>query len=537
MTLAPWSAAQRIAWAMPATEPEPRARQHLERHDRWRRRRRRRRRRRCSSTARWCRRRACRGRGRRRRWRCWRRSCSRGRTWCRARSATLRDAGVDDRDDDALAVAALPGVGHADLAQVPLVLVAGVVREAAAGRGRAGIRPPSRRAAAGAAALRRPRRAGSSQRRRSRRSRRWGRGDSLASAAAASSGAREVDAVQAVRRRVVADRDLRRSRCSPASRAETSSRKSTIRRVGRRRPPRPARRQPAGGVLSAGVRDAARRATAALRADQRGPEPQPRNQPGLGHHSDIIRLGLAIVPWGPPAQRDFTGRDTVTRPSAKTAQRLRNSSATPPSMPRSAREPSARLPGPAGAGVRWRPQPRPAPRREDSAAVEKVTKLNKKAVDEYQNLNFEEARKLLKSALEVCAQAGLENHPVTARTYVHLGIVTFTGFKQKDEAIKQFRKALEIQAGHQAGQDPGHPGGAGGLRRGGRRSRSEARGDAEPPARRRSRARAIDHEPVTKSPQGEPDRRSRRPSIPAWAPRRWCCRSARTAPTISPSAR
>jgi hypothetical protein len=83
---------------------------------------------------------------------------------------------------------------------------------------------------------------------------------------------------------------------------------------------------------------------------------------------------------------------------------------------------------------------------EDSAAVEKVTKLNKKAVDEYQNLNFEEARKLLKSAIELCGQSGLENHPVTARTYVHLGIVTFTGFKQRDEAVKQFRKALDIQA-------------------------------------------------------------------------------------------
>ena len=83
---------------------------------------------------------------------------------------------------------------------------------------------------------------------------------------------------------------------------------------------------------------------------------------------------------------------------------------------------------------------------EDSAAVEKVTKLNKKAVDEYQNLNFEEARKLLKSAIEICGQSGLENHPVTARTYVHLGIVVFAGFKQRDEAIKYFRKALDVQA-------------------------------------------------------------------------------------------
>jgi Tfp pilus assembly protein PilF len=82
---------------------------------------------------------------------------------------------------------------------------------------------------------------------------------------------------------------------------------------------------------------------------------------------------------------------------------------------------------------------------ENSAAVEKVTKLNKRAVDEYQNLNFDEARKLLKEALDDAAEAGLESHPVTARTYVHLGVVVFAGFKQKDEAIKLFRKALEIQ--------------------------------------------------------------------------------------------
>jgi tetratricopeptide (TPR) repeat protein len=82
---------------------------------------------------------------------------------------------------------------------------------------------------------------------------------------------------------------------------------------------------------------------------------------------------------------------------------------------------------------------------EDAAALEKVTKLNKKAVDEYQNLNFEESRKALRAALEICAQSGLENHPVTARTYIHLGIVTFTGFKQREDAVDQFRKALKIQ--------------------------------------------------------------------------------------------
>jgi hypothetical protein len=82
---------------------------------------------------------------------------------------------------------------------------------------------------------------------------------------------------------------------------------------------------------------------------------------------------------------------------------------------------------------------------DDQAAIDKVSKLNKKAVDEYENLNFDEARKLLQSALDICAQAGLDKHDVTARTYVHLGVVTLTGFKQKAEAIKFFRRAAAIQ--------------------------------------------------------------------------------------------
>jgi hypothetical protein len=82
---------------------------------------------------------------------------------------------------------------------------------------------------------------------------------------------------------------------------------------------------------------------------------------------------------------------------------------------------------------------------QDQAAVDKVAKLNKKAVDEYENLNFDESRKLLQSALDLCAQAGLDKHDVTARTYVHLGVVMFAGFKQKSDAIKYFRRALTIQ--------------------------------------------------------------------------------------------
>ena len=81
--------------------------------------------------------------------------------------------------------------------------------------------------------------------------------------------------------------------------------------------------------------------------------------------------------------------------------------------------------------------------KDDLAAT--VAKLNKKALDEYDNLNFEEARKILKDALDFCREAGLEQHPVTARTNMHLGVVSLAGFKQRDVAATYFRKALEIQ--------------------------------------------------------------------------------------------
>jgi len=81
----------------------------------------------------------------------------------------------------------------------------------------------------------------------------------------------------------------------------------------------------------------------------------------------------------------------------------------------------------------------------DSATVGKITLLNRKAVDAYQHLEFETAVKLLNEALEVSERAGLTLHPIRARTFVTLGIVTLGGYKQRDQAIKYFHKALQIQ--------------------------------------------------------------------------------------------
>jgi hypothetical protein len=81
----------------------------------------------------------------------------------------------------------------------------------------------------------------------------------------------------------------------------------------------------------------------------------------------------------------------------------------------------------------------------DPAAVAKVTNLNKKALDAYAQQDYDGARDLLKQALEVCQSAGLDQHPITARTHIHFGVVAIVGFKQREVGLKQFRKALEIE--------------------------------------------------------------------------------------------
>ena len=81
---------------------------------------------------------------------------------------------------------------------------------------------------------------------------------------------------------------------------------------------------------------------------------------------------------------------------------------------------------------------------QDQAAIEKLVQMNKKALDDYDTLEWDGAKKTLLDALVAGKKAGLENHPVMARTYVHLGAVYITGFKNRDKAIQSFTRALEI---------------------------------------------------------------------------------------------
>jgi len=83
---------------------------------------------------------------------------------------------------------------------------------------------------------------------------------------------------------------------------------------------------------------------------------------------------------------------------------------------------------------------------DEDAAIEEATNLNRKALEEYDNLNFDAARNILEEALQLCSKRGLNNHPIKARTHLHLAVVIMAGGPSRhDEAIRQFRKALAIQ--------------------------------------------------------------------------------------------
>ena len=148
-----------------------------------------------------------------------------------------------------------------------------------------------------------------------------------------------------------------------------------------------------------------------------------------------------------------------------------------------------------------------APRRasaQDAATIDKLVQLNKKAMDDFDTADFDAAKKSLLDAEKLGKRAGLETHPVMARTYVHLGAVYLAGYKDKQKSQHYFEKALDIQsdikldknmtsqslrdafaaavakrgggAGAGAGADEGMPDGGGG-----RKGRRAEAADATPP--------------------------------------------------------
>ncbi len=83
-------------------------------------------------------------------------------------------------------------------------------------------------------------------------------------------------------------------------------------------------------------------------------------------------------------------------------------------------------------------------RAQDQAVVDKLVQMNKKALDDYDTLDWDAAKKRLLDALMTGKKAGLDNHPVIARTYIHLGAVYITGFKDRQKGLQSFGRALDI---------------------------------------------------------------------------------------------
>jgi hypothetical protein len=81
---------------------------------------------------------------------------------------------------------------------------------------------------------------------------------------------------------------------------------------------------------------------------------------------------------------------------------------------------------------------------QDQAAVDKLVQMNKKALDDYDTLDWDAAKRILLDALVAGKKAGLDNHPVMGRTYIHLGAVYITGFKDRQKGLQSFTRALEI---------------------------------------------------------------------------------------------
>jgi hypothetical protein len=80
----------------------------------------------------------------------------------------------------------------------------------------------------------------------------------------------------------------------------------------------------------------------------------------------------------------------------------------------------------------------------NEAALNQIVELNKKALLAYDSLDMENASALLHQALNLCKRAGLDQHPTTARTHLHLGVVYISGLKFPELGLAELRAALSI---------------------------------------------------------------------------------------------
>lgn len=82
--------------------------------------------------------------------------------------------------------------------------------------------------------------------------------------------------------------------------------------------------------------------------------------------------------------------------------------------------------------------------RADAKSKADIEQKIKAAMENYDLLEYEEARKLLNQALTVAKKAKMEREPVTAKIHLSLGIVYFAGLGDAESAKLSFLNAVEI---------------------------------------------------------------------------------------------
>src|SRR5438067_6696677 len=82
---------------------------------------------------------------------------------------------------------------------------------------------------------------------------------------------------------------------------------------------------------------------------------------------------------------------------------------------------------------------------QDAAAAARIEQLNKRAMSDYDMLEFDSARRTLTEAVNLVKRSGLETDPIAAKTYVNLGIVYVAGLKDRYKGFQQFVRALQIK--------------------------------------------------------------------------------------------
>jgi hypothetical protein len=88
--------------------------------------------------------------------------------------------------------------------------------------------------------------------------------------------------------------------------------------------------------------------------------------------------------------------------------------------------------------------PTPAGAQVSAAAEARLKLLNKKAMDEYDSLEFEAAKAALLEALGVAKAANISSGATLTETYLHLGVVYGAGLNDRLNAVKYFTAALRI---------------------------------------------------------------------------------------------